>query len=41
MHEREFVLRGLAEIAPEAMHPVLGKAAGQMQQEVLEKNKGT
>jgi 2-amino-4-hydroxy-6-hydroxymethyldihydropteridine diphosphokinase len=25
MHEREFVLRPLAEVAPEAVHPVLGK----------------
>lgn len=25
MHEREFVLRGLSEIAPEVVHPALGK----------------
>ena len=41
MHEREFVLRGLAEIAPEVKHPVLGKTARQMRQEVLKKDKGT
>ena len=41
MHEREFVLRGLVEIAPEVKHPVLGKTARQMRQEVLEKDKGT
>ena len=40
MHEREFVLQGLAEIAPEVRHPVLGKTARQMRQEVLKKDKG-
>ena len=40
MHEREFVLRGLAEIAPEIRHPVLGKTARQMRQKVLKKDKG-
>ena len=30
MHEREFVLRPLAEIAPEAMHPKLKLSAGEL-----------
>lgn len=30
MHERRFVLEGLAELAPAAMHPILGKSAGQL-----------
>ena len=34
MHEREFVLRGLAEIAPNVKHPVLGMTAGQMWQKI-------
>ena len=40
MHNREFVLRGLSEIAPEVRHPVLGKTAWHIWQEVLEKDKG-
>lgn len=39
--EREFVLRGLAEIAPEVKHPILGKTARQMRQKILEEDKGT
>jgi len=34
MHERRFVMGPLAEIAPEAMHPVLGKTVGQIWQEL-------
>ncbi|MDD5634226.1 MAG: 2-amino-4-hydroxy-6-hydroxymethyldihydropteridine diphosphokinase [Candidatus Omnitrophica bacterium] len=30
MHERDFVLRGFAEIAPEAVHPVIGKTIGEL-----------
>jgi 2-amino-4-hydroxy-6-hydroxymethyldihydropteridine diphosphokinase len=30
MHEREFVLRGLAELAPEVIHPVLGRSAREL-----------
>ena len=40
MHQREFVLRGLAEIAPDAKHPVLGMTAQQMWQKVLAQNEG-
>ena len=40
MHEREFVLRGLTEIAPEVKHPVFGKTARQMWQKVQEQGKG-
>jgi len=34
MHEREFVLRGLAEIAPNVKHPVVGMTAKQMWQRI-------
>ncbi|MCK4850873.1 MAG: 2-amino-4-hydroxy-6-hydroxymethyldihydropteridine diphosphokinase [Phycisphaerae bacterium] len=34
MHKREFVLRGLAEIAPRVIHPVLGMTAEQMWQKI-------
>ncbi len=37
MHEREFVLRGLAEIAPEVKHPVGGMTAEQMWQKIRSK----
>ncbi len=34
MHQREFVLRGLAQIAPEVKHPVLGMTAEQLWQKI-------
>ena len=40
MHQREFVLRGLKEIAPEVKHPVTGKTAEQMWQELMTTDKG-
>jgi 2-amino-4-hydroxy-6-hydroxymethyldihydropteridine diphosphokinase len=36
MHERRFVLEPLAEIAPEAQHPVLKKSAGTLLEELPE-----
>lgn len=33
MHEREFVLRGLSEIAPEAVHPEMGKTVRELRGE--------
>jgi 2-amino-4-hydroxy-6-hydroxymethyldihydropteridine diphosphokinase len=34
MHQREFVLQGLAQIAPEVKHPVLGMTAEQLWQKI-------
>ena len=34
MHEREFVLQGLSQIAPEVKHPVLGMTAEQLWQKI-------
>ena len=34
MHNRDFVLRPLSEIAPRAVHPVLGKTIGQLFEEL-------
>ena len=41
MHQREFVLRPMAEIAPEVKHPTLGMTAKQMWQKVLAEGKGS
>ncbi len=37
MHEREFVLRGLAQIAPDVKHPLEGMTAEQMWQRIRSK----
>ena len=37
MHKREFVLRGLAQIAPDVRHPILGMTAEQMWQKICSK----
>jgi dihydroneopterin aldolase/2-amino-4-hydroxy-6-hydroxymethyldihydropteridine diphosphokinase len=34
MHERRFVLKGLTELAPDLMHPVMGKTVGEMYEEL-------
>ena len=36
MHERRFVMEGLVEIAPEVVHPVLGKTMQQIMDELCE-----
>ena len=36
MHERYFVLRGFSEIAPDAVHPALGKTILELYEEVSE-----
>jgi hypothetical protein len=36
MHKRMFVLQPLAEIAPEALHPILHKSIGQLLEELTE-----
>ena len=41
MHQREFVLRGLAEIAGQVKHPVLNMTAKHLWQEVLSEGAGT
>ena len=38
MHEREFVLRGLAQIGPKVRHPVLGITVEQLWREICVKN---
>jgi 2-amino-4-hydroxy-6-hydroxymethyldihydropteridine diphosphokinase len=35
MHEREFVLKGLCEIAPEFVHPRLNKTAKKLYEELM------
>ncbi|UCE78646.1 MAG: 2-amino-4-hydroxy-6-hydroxymethyldihydropteridine diphosphokinase [Nitrospiraceae bacterium] len=40
MHEREFVLRPLSEIAPDKTHPVLTKPVKDLLQEVLHRKPG-
>lgn len=40
MHEREFVLRPLCEIAPEAKHPVLKKSIRELFQKSVKKKSG-
>ena len=38
MHKRDFVLEPLAQIAADALHPILGKSIGKLAKELKENN---